>query len=411
MKFGPLALAFENILYPALLFFLTPHIISYIGVREFGSWAYLGSITAAASVLSFGSMIASIKWLTESCSDNIKYICAIRSVYVVFFGQALFMWIVLAVLLNFFVNKNENQDQYIILLLSGVVIIFAEQIDVATVSLVRASQNFTTTLKYDIVIRLFQALGMYLSAKHLGFEWMLIFFSGASIFRCVIKFFGVKKMRPAEFKFIGHVNIYPLIRYARYGWIQGILGGTVLFADRIIVGNIMGSGSVASLAVLSIVPQQVHAIAVASISYIFPKILKRRVDGDATWVSEKRAVLILTAKICIALLVFFLAFCFFSEYLIRFWLKSFPIEGAWLLINILMAGYVLQIINAPSYYMIDAFGASKINTYIMAFSGVIVLPIMWHMVGLYGVLGAALAKIIYGVLCLLMVMYVGKKNF
>ncbi|WP_310461635.1 hypothetical protein [Sphaerotilus sp.] len=410
MKFGPLALAFENILYPALLFFLTPHIINDVGMRDFGSWAYLGSITAAASVLSFGSMIASIKWLTESCYDNIKYPCAIRSVYALFFGQALLMGFVLAVLLNFFVNNNGNQNQYRILLSSGVVIILAEQVDIATISLVRAAQNFTTTLKYDVVIRFFQAISMYFSAKYLGFEWMLILFSGTSIFRCLIKFLATKKMRPSGFELIGRVNLYPLIRYARYGWIQGVLGGTVLFADRIIVGNVLGSSSVTSLAVLSIVPQQVHAVAVASISYIFPKILKRRADGDTTWISERRTVLILTAKIGIVLAAFFLLFCFFSGWLIKLWLKGLPIEGAWWLINILMAGYILQIINAPSYYIIDAFGFSKINTYVMAFSGVIALPAMWYMVNLHGIAGAAFAKIIYGVLCLLMVAYVGKKN-
>jgi O-antigen/teichoic acid export membrane protein len=414
MRGGPVYLALESFLYPALLFIFTPYLVSAIGGEYYGVWSYANAVIGAGSILSFGMSIAAIQILSAEVTlpNRERFEASVRSVLLLFLSQGVIVAIVAGAMVLSLVLKSEVHSYLLICLLLNVVVLSVlDQMDSALSSILRAGQHFSAILRYDLVIRLLQLGLSVFTATLFGFESMLLCFVTFSILRMIIKYQITNNLIFLGMTLRGELCIAPLIRSAKYGWLQGVFGGVMLFADRIFAGNILGPKAVALLAVLNLVPQQLHAISVSAISYILPRINSKRVTGVQGWQEARDGVIKLTKIIFLVSIIVLAVAHELADLFLQIWLKDRFGKANGELFFLILISYCLQALNAPSYFLLTAYAKNKSTTVAMAFSGLISLGLVYPFLANFGIYGAAWAKIIYGVLSLSLVGLVLKDRY
>lgn len=410
---GPFLLAIETIAFPVLLFFVTPLLIDAIGVNNYGTWSYIQAIVSMGSIFSFGTSVAIIGLLSSEISENSgrAEILKVSAMQIGFFQGVFLSCIVAAFVFSVSSNGYFGSIEYQVFLIYGSVLAITEQVDSAITAVVRAAQKFGATITIDIVSRIFQLLFSVVFAKFFGFEWMLIAYAIGAVVRIFLKYNSASIVIPGGLSFFGNSDILEVARKARVAWVQGILGGVMLFADRIVAGNIIGPHAAGAINALSLIPQQLHAVATAAISYIYPRFVQKRSLGEHYWNSARTEVLKITSVLFAVMLICYVLLIFFSDYLLNSWLGGRlggeKVSGLFLIITL---AYFLQVLNAPSYFLLTSYGFSGLLTKLMSFSGVFSLILIVPLTNYFGIEGAVGSKVIYGLLSLSMVIAAWMKN-
>ena len=409
MKSGPLILALESLLYPLLLFVFTPYIIDVIGTDGYGLWSYVNAAIGAGSVFSFGTAMAAVRILSADIGSARQEVIdtSVRSILGIFFLQGLVVAAAVCVLVLGMVPSGEASIWAGgALVLYGVTISILEQMDVALSSILRAGQHFSAMLKYDVMVRIAQLGLAYAAGRWLGLSAMLVIFVLVAALRLTLKVAVARGLMFRTLDWFGPYRLMPIAAQARFGWLQGGMGGIMFFADRLFAGHLLGPHAVALLSVLTLIPQQFHAVSVAAISYVYPRMARQRSENALAWSTARANILKLSGGIAIVLLLTAAALAWLSDWFLALWLKGRFGPNIAPLFVLVFWSYLLQLLNAPSYFLLGAYNRNGLLTIMMSVAGVLSLALLQPLITCYGMYGAAYGKIFYGVLCLSMLVYV-----
>lgn len=165
------------------------------------------------------------------------------------------------------------------------------------------------------------------------------------------------------------------LHFAKWGWLQGV--GAVLFgvADRMLIGVLLGAASLTYYSLASQLAMQVHAIAAAGLSVIFPHVSRKTQDGRefSLWrVTKLTAVgnLLLSSSIALLLVVF-------GKAILGVWIGTSTAGPTAQILPWLVFAYWILALNVVPYYILLGMGRIRFVGLTAVASGVIALGVMY----------------------------------
>lgn len=185
-----------------------------------------------------------------------------------------------------------------------------------------------------------------------------------------------------------------VIYFGAVSWLLGLSGMAFNQLDRLIVGLFLGPVEVGYYSVCAQATQPIHGIVASGLHFLFPHLSTRVATDDPVAVARsiKRA-LVWNVVLAVLLAV---PLTFFSRPFLTFWMgKGFAVHAS-LLLALLSVSAGLLALNVTLHYSLLAMGRIRYVALLNLIAGGAMLAVMALLIPRFGIVGAALGRIVYG---------------
>lgn len=400
----------EHLCYPLLMLAATPWFIEKLGILGYGQWMFLIAIAGLGGIMNAGTGAATIKSVSADIGrgQGARIETRIRAAVglATLGGGAFAVLISLVFLLGSDALFARMGDSALVTLtgICGAVLLWIEQLDNVFGSALKGAERFKKAAQIEVTCRIGQIATLVLvSTVAPTLAALYTTLIATSLLRLAIK---AKVATDALNVTLGRPSAHALrdmAPFAGWGWMQGL--GSALFstADRLLVGSFLGAAALAQYAICVQLAMQIHTIAVAALSVMFPMISRRiaaRAQPAELWKVAGLAALaglVLSTLLAVALLAL-------SPLLLANWLGATSSQ-LHSLMNWLAVSYWILALNIVPYYLLLAFNQPKFISLAALGGGLIALATATLGIIHLDQLGAALGKLAYAIVlaCVLFV--------
>jgi len=393
----------EYLWYPILVFAATPYFLKTLGAAQYGLWMLLTATVGVGTILNVGTGAATIKLVSESIGrgalEGLNDVVA-SALAVALLGGGILALVVLGVFQfggDFLFAKMGDRQ---LVLLTGVVAAllgWIEQIDNVFSSAAKGAEKFGNVARVEIASKALQ-IAAALAVVAIGGRLEFLFGSlvAVSLVRLTAKarlarsLLGINSLRPK----LGESRNFLLL--SKWGWLQGL--GAMFFAsaDRFLVGSMFGATTLAQYSVASMLPQQIHAIAAAGMSVIFPMVSRKR--ASATSFSLARTTLVMFAANAALGGVIAAGLWFAGERIFAIWLRDPLPSEALVTFKYLVVAYFLLALSIVPHYILLGLGKMRFVALNACFAGVVAILTMVWLANNLGLTGVGAGRVFYGAL-------------
>jgi O-antigen/teichoic acid export membrane protein len=293
----------------------------------------------------------------------------------------------------------SNRSNVGSLLLLAVLAVSLQQVDSVLAAAIRGLERFSHQAVAEICSRLALTAVLVATAWLTGnLQWVLIgqcvicALSGlarAALLRALLPERRILSL-PARAEFAA------IFHYGAWMWVSAIAGVAYLNGDRIIVGHVLGAAAAGQYNVYVQIAQLTHYVPSSLFAFSFPAFSRlgaRGGDGRAQISRSYRRyrVTIIATALSLALVIVLAR----QPLLSLFAGNAFAREQD-ILMGLLVASFFLLACNVASYYLLLALGASKPVSLISTGSMLLALALTVILVPAYGLNGAAVGRLAYG---------------
>ena len=189
-----------------------------------------------------------------------------------------------------------------------------------------------------------------------------------------------------------------LLGFGKFTWIQAVSALLIGQADRLITGAALGAAAVTSYAMCVQLSQPVYGITAAGLHFLFPRISAQYARHDDLNVSRSvsAAVLVNWAAVAAGTAVLH----FFGTAILRLWAGPALAPAAASILPVVLYSTALSALAIAGMYAMLAMGRPRVVTGLNLAGAAVMLFAVWWLLPRYGVRGMALARLIYGPICL-----------
>lgn len=395
--------------YPLLLFIATPWFLHQLGAEQYGYWMLLAAATGFGGALNTGTGAATIKAVSEGIgrSSSKQVEDATRaSLSIALVGGGAFAAVVL--LLFWFAGSAllSKMSNLPLLRLTGVaaaLLIWTEQQDNVFSSAIKGAEHFGYAARIEMASKTAQiiaaALVLLLWRRLWAVYCALLLIAGIRLFAKIViakRLLGFASLRPSM------AGTGDLLHFAKWGWLQGV-GGTLFgVVDRMLVGSLLGATSLAFYSIATQLSMQIHAIAAAGISVIFPKISRQIESGEGVslWRITKITMAgnFLLSSLLAAILIVF------GPMLLRYWVGPKAAAPTALILPGLVLAYWILALNVVPYYILLGLGRIRFVGLTIFAAGISAAAGMYFAILKMGFIGTPVGRGIYAILTLVLAM-------
>jgi O-antigen/teichoic acid export membrane protein len=393
--------------YPLLLFTVTPLFLSRLGTEQYGLWMLLSATVGFGGVLNSGTGVATIKAISATIGrgegGDVGYVVRASLAIAILGGSAL-AFLVFSVFWFAGGLFGQMGDPALVQLTGAVaaLLLWLEQLDNVFSSALKGAEQFGHAARIEIAsktIQIFGGVAILLSWPELWALYAVLLV--VAILRLLAKtmlathVLGFSDFRPSL------AGTSEILRFAKWGWLQGV--GAVLFgvADRMLVGSLLGAASLTYYSIASQLAMQVHAVTAAGLSVIFPNVSRRLEDGNAfsLWrVTKLTAVgnLLLSSSIALLLVLF-------GQEILRLWIGPAAAGPIAEILPWLVGAYWILALNVVPYYVLLGIGRIRFVGLTAMASGAIGLIAMYVAIIGLGLTGTPAGRGVYAIVSLALI--------
>ena len=286
--------------------------------------------------------------------------------------------------------------------IAAAILIWIEQLDNVFSSAMKGAEQFGSAARIEMLSKTVQvisaAFAVWVSPNLSTLYLALVVVATVRLIAKISvmqRIFGHLDLRPS---FSGAKNI---LSFAKWGWLQGV--GVVLFgvADRMLVGSLLGAASLTYYSIASQLAMQIHAVAAAGLSVIFPKVSRALEENDdfSLWRVTKLTMagnLLLSTVLAIVLLVF-------GPQILSIWIGKEAAGPTSIVMPWLVGAYWLLALNVVPYYILLGFGRVRFVGITVLAAGVVGIGGMYFAISDIGLIGAPVGRGVYALLTLVLI--------
>jgi O-antigen/teichoic acid export membrane protein len=379
-------------------------LIHRLGLSQYGMWMLASATVGAAGLLSTGFGDATIRYASffrgrgEPLRVNQVVGGTILINLVLSTAVALALWALAPYAVHhWFTIEPELQSACVRALQVGSAILVVRSIDSVFVNVLRAFEQYRPAVEIAVCGRAATIVAaVWLVAKGNGVVSIMV----ATL---VIATVGMILQATAVRARVGPVPLLPawhgnalagLFSFGSFSWLQGLSGIVFNQADRLIVGALLGTSSVAYYSVCTQAAQPIHGFIASGLHFLFPHLSARNSSAEraalqplvsrAFWLNT---ILVLLLSLPVVLL---------SKPLLVLWMGPAFAQHTWVILTLLAIGFGLLGLNVTGHYTLLAFGEAKYVTYLNLVAGAITLIAIGVLIPRFGLVGAAAGRLLYG---------------
>jgi O-antigen/teichoic acid export membrane protein len=403
----------ENVVYsvmdyvsqPAMMLVAAPLLLRALGPQQYGTWMLVNSIAATVSGLGggFGDGATRYVSLYRGRADHIGAVQSLIAVLVVncalgFLSAAALVvaapWLITHA---FTIEPNLRHTAVVALQISAALLAvrFAEAV---FTSALRGCERYRPMVIFSILARtIVVGSALFLALK--GYGLVAIIWSTLAI--------GIASLAGQASLAFHFVDVCGLWRKANIGagicevfsfgaftWLRSTLGVLVGYADRLLVGALLGTGPLAFYVLCNQLTQTIPALIASAFNFIFPNFSVLTASGR--WSETQRSYRMAAAIASLLVFAMSLTVIVFAKLILRLWLGEAAAAQYHHLLIAMAIGNGLLALSVVPHYTALALGRSRALALLNLAAGAVALGCGYFLVQRVGVIGAGFAKILAG---------------
>lgn len=206
------------------------------------------------------------------------------------------------------------------------------------------------------------------------------------------------------FRRAGSAQMSALWRYGGWMWLTAIAAAIYNSADRIFVGHSLGPAAAGQFNIYILLTQLVHFVPSSLFAFSLPAFTRLATQGGENTgqiASAYRTYFLFTSATALALAMGLLA-CW--PLLLRIFAGGAVQDPQWVVAVVLTLNFLVLACNVVAYYLLLALGHSRMVSVVSAIGMLVALLLMALLIPAYGMIGAALARLAYGLATLILLL-------
>jgi O-antigen/teichoic acid export membrane protein len=406
----------DYIAQPVLMLLATPLLLRRLGPSQYGLWMLASALISSGSLISSGFGDAAIKYVASyrGQEDRQNIIRVIHTMLIINLTLSAFVTVACWNGIPYVVHrvlKIEPALQSVCInsFRIGSLILIIKSIESVFVSTLRAFESYGPAVRIAIITRIAILLGA-VSVVVAGGNVVSIMLAtlSAAVAGLLLQALAVRSL-------LGHTIWLPSLHretlsmitgFGCFSWLQCLASISFSQADRIIIGALLGTPALGYYSICTQIAQPVHGLLASGLQFLFPHLSARwqtassasleRTVRMAFWVNQILVVL-LSAPLILG-----------GKYIISVWLGADYAQHVSPTLSIVTFSFALLGMNVTGYYTLLAAGKVRQATYINLMAGGAMLLAMSALIPRFGIVGAAVGRLIYGPVTWLMYIVVYK---
>lgn len=378
-----------------------------LGVAEYGLMAVALTISSLSSVIVPAIAVTTTKFISHYRGSAVTHECALaRTLSASLLSVLMFDVVLMGAVFVFSETLSKVMFGTAVLNRSGIshVLLLAflavcnQQLDGVFAAVLKGLERFKEQAIYEAATKFLLVISViWVTLQFRSVEAILVVYS-AFFFVSTIGRAGIVRMAMPNrsiFSRPTYTDITRLISFGGWMWLTAISGATVFTVDRIVVGRVIGLSAAGELALYTQLAQLCHFVPNSVFAFIFP-LFSKLAAGGAEKASELRRQYAAYEKaitgmaILLALIIFVVGGAAIK--LVTGATPQFVDNRSFAILVVAFAGLAPAI--AP-YYLLLAVGRPRRVSTTVAFSACGMLLLIIVFVPVWGVFGAALARLAY----------------
>ena len=400
----------EYVVLPLTMLLAAPFLLHRLGLAQYGLWMLATAAVTSTNLISTGFGDAALKYASmyrgrndrKRLEDTLRVNLTINLIL----GStlALFMWFgsPFAARSLFNIDLALRSDA-IAAFRIGSAILLVRCVESVLAGALRAHERYGPSVQINVLSR----AAVVVTACVLVYQGHGIVAIMAGTL-CIVAGTTILQIVAAR-AVIGPISLVPSISksvfsevfgFGCFSWLQAVAGCVFNQADRLLIGVLLGTSSVAYYSVCVQAAQPIHGLIAAGLHFLFPHLSTRLSKAPA---SELRAVVlsILRLNVVVAV-VLCVPLALFSKLILQLWMGAAFAQQAWMVLSIVAAGFGLLALNVTGHYALLALGQVRLVALLNLGGGAAMLVAMALLVPRFGLAGAAVGRLLYGPITLLM---------
>ena len=395
----------EYFSYPILVFVSTPWFLQHLGVQRYGYWMMLNAVVGLGGFLATGTGMATTQHVAAGRGrrDVHGVERTVRAALALALAGGLFACVAMAATYfaawELLARRMSDPAELAPLMLAAALLVALEQIDGVFASSFRGAEQFALAARIEVACKTAQILAALLTV--LMSDRIAVLYAtlvGVAVVRAGVKGWLVQRtlaprLLPAR------DGVAVLIRDARWGWVQGLGGLLFGVADRLLIGAVLGSTRLGWYSIAAQLPQQIHAVCAAGMSVILPRVGRASQDADPA-APLRRLALRAAAVNVAASSVMAVPLLLLGPAILSTWLGPAVAEACAHIMSVLTLAYWLLAVNVAPHFMLLGLGRMRFVALSNLVAGAALLIALVELLPVLGLVGAGVARIVYGAVLL-----------
>jgi O-antigen/teichoic acid export membrane protein len=308
------------------------------------------------------------------------------------FNESLSLWVFGAA-----IARHRHVGQVLLL---AVLAIGIQQIETVLAAAIRGLERFRQQALIEMLSRAaLTAVVTYVAWYTRSLEAILSAQCAVCLVSMVVRAVALRRLLPDKrlFELSGRAEASALFRYGGWMWLSALAGVAYTSADRIIVGRSLGAAAAGQYNIYVQITQLIHFVPSSLFAFSFPVFSRLAAQGSARRGEMERAYRTYLLAVGTTALGISAAMLLSWTYLLGAFSGGFSGRDQGGLPALLGANFLLLAASVVPYYLLLALGRSRTVSMITSTSMLAALALMVILVPRYGLQGAALARLAYGI--------------
>ena len=393
---------------PLVMLVAAPYLLHHLGLSGYGLWMLATATISSSTVISSGFGDAAVKYAAMHRRERQKLedILRVSLLTNVILGSllALAIWLAAPIVVSrvFSMDPSLRASALTAFRIASVILVF-RTVEQVFIGAQRAHERYGPSVRINFASRAAIALGACLAVSR-GYAVV-----GIMIVTLCVVIASTIGQAIATRLVIGPIRVLSsldsiaasqVFSFGCYSWLQAVGGCIFTQADRLLIGALAGTTAVAYYSVCVQAAQPIHGLIASGLHFLFPHLSHRASRSSPP--DLKRVVVPVLSLNAILALCFCAPIVLFGKPLLRAWMGPAVALQAGTVLSIVAVSFGLLGLNITGHYALLALGQVRLVSILNLAGGTAMLAVMMLLVPRYGLVGAAIGRLIYGPITLLM---------
>jgi O-antigen/teichoic acid export membrane protein len=402
--------AAEYMALPLMMLLATPFLLHRLGVVQFGLWMLASAAVTSSNLISSGFGDGTLKYAAmyrgQGNAQRFEHTLRVNVTINLMLGSALAaaLWAgaPFAVRSIFKIDQALHRDAILAFRIGSVILILRCLESVLTGAL-RAHERYAPAVRISVASRaaiVLAACALVWSGRGVvAIMAATACIVGASVAiqtivvrRIIAPIWPLPSVDRHAFK--------EVFRFGCFSWLQALAGCIFNYADRLAVGALLGASAVGYYSVCIQAAQPIHGLLAAGLHFLFPHLSARLTTSPPAGL---RALISSIFRLnVVAATVMCVPMALFSKALLSLWMGSAFASRTWPVLSIIALSFGFLSLNVTAHYALLALAHVRLVALVNVLGGVAMLAAMFLLAPRFGLIGAAVGRLLYGPITLLM---------
>ena len=385
-------------------------LVHRLGLEQYGIWMLVSAVIGGVGILGAGFGDATVKYVSAYRAQNniagVQQTIRATLTMNVILGAILatIIWVIATFLVHH-VLKVEPQSRLLTVrsIQIGAIILFLRSVESVFVSTLRGFEQYAPTVTINAVLRVMNVTSaVVLAALSQGVVAIML---STLLWSAVAVSFQLRSAR----RVAGWFSVLPTLRYpglrevfafGGFSWLQALAGLGFNYADRLLVGILLGTAPVAIYVLCVQASQPIHGLCAATFNFLFPHISSRHErEGAASTRRIFRVAFWCNLGVSLALAA---PLMLFAKPILRLWMGAQIAGEGELSLRILALAYAVLALNVIPHYTLLALRQARYVSLVNLAGAALSIGAASLLIHSWGLKGAAFARLFYGVMTLVL---------